>query len=903
MSYLGDIAVSQILYTKFTTTAPSTGAPTTLSGSPVISIYKDDGDTESTSGITLTVDADSRTGMNKLKIDTSSDGTFYATGHDFQIVITTGTVSGVSAVGYVVGEFSISNRVSNVTKWNGTAVSSPATAGIPDVNIKNMNNVAATSITTINANQGTTQPLNFTGTAGSALVKSDMVDVAGAAVSATTAQIGVNVVNWNNTVVATPATAGIPDINIKNINNTAAATPGASGGLLISGSNSGTTTLGALTITGVTTHTGATVHTGNVSMAAGLTITQSSSNASAVSITGNGTGHGLLVTSGSGATGDGIRAVSAATDGRGIFAQGVGSGAGLHVFGGAAGNGATFQAGAAGHGIHSQGGASSGHGVNILAQTGNYYGISSVGHGDGHGLYVAGGSGGTGSGLFAEGGTDGISGVGHGIGAGLGLHGGPTAGPGIYAEGGTGGTGGPGAQFDGGPTSGVGLSINGFGTGIGLYVAAGATADGVVIRGGAISGNGVTIAALAGDGTGMQVSGIGAGVGLYVIGGATADGADFQGGSSSGDGISVYASSGDGNGVSFYGNGAGSGVYVSGGNPNGSALQLVGKGTGFDIKGTDTSSAVKATINITQTGADKVWDTVLASHLTAGSTGAALNVAGAVGDPWTTALPGAYGAGTAGFIVGTNLNATVSSRLAPTVAGRTLDVSTGGEAGLDWANIGSPTTTVALTGTTLSTSLVVASVTGAVGSVTGAVGSVTGNVGGNVTGSVGSVVGAVGSVTAGVTVTTNNDKTGYSLSSTQTFSNTGTWTGNITGNLSGSVGSVTSGVTVATNSDKTGYTLTSAYDPAKTAAQAGDAMALTSGERLSVADAFLKRDMSAVTGEAARSPLNALRFLRNKWTVSGVTLTVTKEDDTTSAWTSTVTATPGADPITASDPA
>lgn len=48
---------------------------------------------------------------------------------------------------------------------------------------------------------------------------------------------------------------------------------------------------------------------------------------------------------------------------------------------------------------------------------------------------------------------------------------------------------------------------------------------------------------------------------------------------------------------------------------------------------------------------------------------------------------------------------------------------------------------------------------GSVGSVTGAVGSVTGDIGGN-------VVGSVGSVTAGVTVTTNNDKAGYRLSST-----------------------------------------------------------------------------------------------------------------------------------------
>ncbi len=62
-------------------------------------------------------------------------------------------------------------------------------------------------------------------------------------------------------------------------------------------------------------------------------------------------------------------------------------------------------------------------------------------------------------------------------------------------------------------------------------------------------------------------------------------------------------------------------------------------------------------------------------------------------------------------------------------------------------------------------------------------------------------------------------------------------------------------------------------------------------------------DMSTITGEAARSPLNALRFLRNKWSITAGTLTVTKEDDTTSAWTSALTVTAGADPITGFDPA
>jgi hypothetical protein len=67
-------------------------------------------------------------------------------------------------------------------------------------------------------------------------------------------------------------------------------------------------------------------------------------------------------------------------------------------------------------------------------------------------------------------------------------------------------------------------------------------------------------------------------------------------------------------------------------------------------------------------------------------------------------------------------------------------------------------------------------------------------------------------------------------------------------------------------------------------------------------DDLLKRDMSAVTGESSRSPLNAFRKLRNKWSISGSTVTYTKEDDSTSAFTSAITTTGGASPITAEDP-
>ena len=47
-----------------------------------------------------------------------------------------------------------------------------------------------------------------------------------------------------------------------------------------------------------------------------------------------------------------------------------------------------------------------------------------------------------------------------------------------------------------------------------------------------------------------------------------------------------------------------------------------------------------------------------------GSMGAAINSAASAGDPWATSLPGSYGPGTAGNLIGSNMDATISSRLA-----------------------------------------------------------------------------------------------------------------------------------------------------------------------------------------------------------------------------------------------
>jgi hypothetical protein len=107
MGPLGDFDASAVIYGKFATYRPSTGATFTLAGSPVLSVYKDNSTTQSTTGVTLTVDFDTVTGFNHFAIDTSADGTFYSAGSFFDVVITTGTVDSVSVTGSVVGSFTI----------------------------------------------------------------------------------------------------------------------------------------------------------------------------------------------------------------------------------------------------------------------------------------------------------------------------------------------------------------------------------------------------------------------------------------------------------------------------------------------------------------------------------------------------------------------------------------------------------------------------------------------------------------------------------------------------------------------------------------------------------------------------------------------------------------------------
>ena len=100
------VALGSTITFKFNTVRFSTGAPFTLAGTPVISVYEESNTTQITAGVSLSVDYDSVTGYHEVTVvATAANG--YEAGKTYEAVITTGTVDSVSVVGMKVYEFTI----------------------------------------------------------------------------------------------------------------------------------------------------------------------------------------------------------------------------------------------------------------------------------------------------------------------------------------------------------------------------------------------------------------------------------------------------------------------------------------------------------------------------------------------------------------------------------------------------------------------------------------------------------------------------------------------------------------------------------------------------------------------------------------------------------------------------
>ena len=579
---------------------------------------------------------------------------------------------------------------------------------------------------------------------------------------------------------------------------------------------------------------------------------------------GSGTGHGMDCQSGSGATGNGLNALSNATNGNGFATTGTGTGAAELMTAGVTGNGMSVNGGAT-SGTALVINSANSCAVDITSGTSSAPGTNGIrilGAGSAAGVLITGGS--TGNGMSVNG---------NGPGSGIALQGGVSAGHGLYAKGGDSGAGtsaGSAMYLDGSTTAQAG-TVEGDGCGL-VIVSRSQVSPAVLAKGTGNLGSGIYVRT-ASNGIGLLLTGSGNGAGIYASGGTTGNGATFQGGATSGSGllvnagatgvgllcqggatsgnaVSFIAESGDSNGLLIAGYGTGHGISSAGGAGNGTRgisasgslyglyayggtapgsvgiMGTCGSTNGAGIYATNISGAA---VRFISQGTD--YDGMI---ITGNGVGSGLKLVGGTYDLQAREVQGIKTkTDQLVFTVANQVDTNVvdwKGSAAPAMTGDAyarLGAPAGASVSADIAAVKVDTAVIKVKTDQLTFTVAnkVDSTATVSGSVTLGAGSITAS-----TFATGAIdANAFAQAAADKVWATSSraltDKSGFSLSSSQTF--------NLTGNVSGSVGSVTAAVTVGTNNDKTGYALTAAYDPAKTAAQAS-ALSITDGEVLAI---------------------------------------------------------------------
>jgi len=109
---LGDRKADSTINFKWSTNGAD-GASITRATDGTISVYKNDGTTQSTEGITDTEDFDSLTGVHHCKIVLTN--VFYVAGADYSVVLSAATID-EKVVNTVLATFSIENRYNGMNE-------------------------------------------------------------------------------------------------------------------------------------------------------------------------------------------------------------------------------------------------------------------------------------------------------------------------------------------------------------------------------------------------------------------------------------------------------------------------------------------------------------------------------------------------------------------------------------------------------------------------------------------------------------------------------------------------------------------------------------------------------------------------------------------------------------------
>jgi hypothetical protein len=149
MMWLGDFRTGKTVRFGWHSNAIA-GESITRATNGTISVYKDGGTTQSTTGVTDTEDFDSLTGVHLVAIDTSADGTFYSAGSDFMVVLSGATIDGKS-INAVLAHFSLEARSALMPTTDGRKldVSAGGEAGVDWANVGSPSTTVGLSGTTV----------------------------------------------------------------------------------------------------------------------------------------------------------------------------------------------------------------------------------------------------------------------------------------------------------------------------------------------------------------------------------------------------------------------------------------------------------------------------------------------------------------------------------------------------------------------------------------------------------------------------------------------------------------------------------------------------------------------------------------------------------------------------------
>jgi hypothetical protein len=171
MMYLGDYVEDGTVRFVWSSNGAD-GASITRATNGTVSVYKDNGTTQSTAGITDTEDFDSLTGIHACTIELTD--AFYEAGKDYAVVLSGATIDGKS-VNAVLAHFSIQNRYMRGTNSAALATALATVDGIVDDILVDTGTTLPATLTTIDGvvddilvDTGTTLPAVIAANGGDA---------------------------------------------------------------------------------------------------------------------------------------------------------------------------------------------------------------------------------------------------------------------------------------------------------------------------------------------------------------------------------------------------------------------------------------------------------------------------------------------------------------------------------------------------------------------------------------------------------------------------------------------------------------------------------------------------------------------------------------------------------------